>query len=68
LNQESTLLEFDCAKDKYRIASINIYDEKMFCFFPHRSSARIGRTFFPVPLMKSLKMKFAGPVARLQTT
>jgi len=28
LNQESTLLEFDCAKDKYRIVSINIYDEK----------------------------------------
>jgi hypothetical protein len=28
LNQESTLLEFDCANGKYRIASINIYDEK----------------------------------------
>jgi hypothetical protein len=28
LSQESTLLEFDCVNGKYRIASINIYDEK----------------------------------------
>lgn len=28
LNQESTLLEFDCANGKYRIVSMNIYDEK----------------------------------------
>lgn len=28
LHQESTLLEFDCANGTYRIASINIYDEK----------------------------------------
>lgn len=28
LSQESTLLEFDCVNGKYRISSINIYDEK----------------------------------------
>jgi hypothetical protein len=28
LYQESTLMEFDCANGKYRIAAINIYDEK----------------------------------------
>ncbi len=28
LQQESTLLEFDCANRKYRITSINIYDEQ----------------------------------------
>ena len=28
LNQESILLEFDCLQGKYRIVSINIYDEK----------------------------------------
>jgi len=60
LNQESTLLEFDCAKDKYRIASINIYDEKDVLLF----SSSIIRTNWQDILPGSINEKLKNEVCR----
>lgn len=60
LNQESTLLEFDCAKDKYRIVSINIYDENDVLLF----SASIMHTHWLDMIPGSINEKLKNEVCR----
>lgn len=61
LNQESILLELDCLQGKYRIVSINIYDEKDTLLFPYRKPMTDGMISFRIQLMKNLITRSARP-------